>query len=155
MTKERRFSLVILVTALCLMIIGVIGYINEKNAYDSIIEKCTADTQAVVIDCVKVKKPFIVGSGRTNLTYVYEYYTTVSYLLDGQEYICSTETTHVYHIGNCVDLHYDPDAPKNAYIGDAPMEAYSGCTICIIFGGLMGLIGVAFWFRKPRPRRRS
>ena len=149
---KKRLSLVFIGIALILIVVGVIAYIHEKNAYDSTKENCTADTQALVTDCVIVKVP-METSKHTTIGYEYKYYTTVSYLVGEKEYTCFLETPHKYHKGNNVDLHYDPNDPKNAYIGDDPVDRYNDCLLCIILGGLMAALGVLIPFSKPVRRR--
>ena len=143
----RRLSLVFFSIALILIILGTVGYIHQKNAYDTTKETCTADTQALVTYCEIVKVP-IKSNNRTTVGYEYKYYTTVSYLVGDKEYTCFLETPHEYHKGNAVDLHYDPDDPKNAYIGDEPLERYNDGLICIILGGLPAAVGVATFLKS-------
>ena len=142
----KRLSTIIIIIGLCLFVGGIGSYYYEQYINVDKMESCSAITTGRVEICKKqtVRHFRKHGAGWTE----YFYWITYSYAVEGKEYINRQRLT--YSVGENIDVHFDPDSPKKAYIGSTPQDPFGDRRSISVVGGWVVFLGIMFRFVKPR-----
>lgn len=127
----RRFLQIILFIAGLLTVIAVVGYyIYETNGINKLTDRCNANTTGVVTYSYR-------GQITNNMTII----CTADFKVNGLPYVVKSGSKSFYEKGDEVIVHYNPDDPSEAFIGDKPMRFVN--TWSLVMLGAMGVLAMA------------